>query len=286
MSTITLYINDQHYNRGVIMVTQTKKSIKVSKGLGTAYSLYPSQGVYNTPINITFPSGKVRQVVLLWKGKAETATLTAADVNRSVLLHDPNSPRTGLLIADHPHRHWFHGRLHFIKHKDDKIYSVPRWVIVRHGRHGNELIYDLSRLNEWSVKDGYQDEVVFVKEQWLRWGDKDILYDNGFDWRLTYGQGDERCDRWTPKGHLLSDLSSKNVSEFPTNPFAEGELAAPRYRHPMPQGGFLYVKVKVSPDEAVKSFLWKREIAEAVFRPERVAKMIDRYGMEWIDTIA
>jgi hypothetical protein len=54
----------------------------------------------------------------------------------------------------------------------------------------------------------------------------------------------------------------------------------------MPQGGFLYVKVKVSPDEAVKSFLWKREIAEAVFRPERVAKMIDRYGMEWIDTIA
>jgi hypothetical protein len=297
MSSLNLYRYDS-VNGTNKTAKVTPKSFKVFHDWDTeeyrlyknspAYTLFKPDGIYNRPINITFPSGKVRQVVLVSGGKG--IQTSEEIVGQSVLAHQDQERDKysryvpSLKIAGQPIGTRYTGSLYYIQHKDDKVYEVFRWVILRKGdpnrAQGQSVIYDLTTYYAET------DKVYRIREQWIRWGDKDICCDTGLKRDIAYFY-DSPYDVVRPKwSRQMTDFSSKNVSEFPTNPFAEGELAAPRYRHPSPQGGWLYVKEKVAADVAVKSFLWKREIAEAVFKPERVGRMIDRYGMEWIDEIA
>jgi hypothetical protein len=295
MSTLNLIRHDSVNQQRNKTAKVTPKSFKVFHDADEGarfnptpqFTLFKVNGVYNRPINVIFPSGKVRQVVLLRSGTDGGVQTSDAVVGQSVLAHRDDKwfySNQHVDIAGDALRKRYDGRLSYIQHKDDKVYDVFRWVIVRKGDRntgtGQKVIYDLSLFNAAT------DKVHLIKEQWSRWGDKDICCDTGVAEKTHYFYDDPYEGMYPKWSRPLLDFSSKNVSEFPTNPFAEGDLTMPRYRYTMPQGGFLYVKTDVAADVAVKSFLWKREIAEAVFRPERVAKMIDRYGMEWIDEIA
>lgn len=295
MSLINLYCYDSVNRQSNKTAKLTPKSFKVfhddhDDGESGGFSLYKPHGIYNRLINITFPSGKVRQMVVLSLVKENGMMTSDEVVQQSLLAHlrnendRPRYPTRSFKIVGDQYNRSYDGMPYLVQHKDDKVYNVFRWVIIRRGERdrarGQEVIYDLQTpLNEG-------DEIYRIKEQWIRWGDKDICCDTGVKTYTSYHY-EEQYKNMVPKWkRKLAHYSSKNVSEFPTNPFSEGNHIVPRIPHTLPTGETVYVKEGVNYDVAMKSFLWKREIAEAAFRPERVAKMLERYGQDWIDEIA
>ena len=297
MSTFNLFSYDSvnhHHNKTAKV---TPKSFKVFHeedsecpwNSSKVFTLHKPHGIYNRLINITFPSGKVRQMVMLTENKENGMMTSDEVVQQSVLahLHNENDRfimRRSVKIVGDQYDRYYDGKPYLIQHKDDKVYDVFRWVITRKGSRergiGARVIYDLmTPLNKET------DNICLIKEQWIRWGDKDICCDTGLKERTLYHYDDPYEGLYPKWSRKLTDYSSKNVSEFPTNPFGEGEHIVPRHPHTLPTGEKVYVKEEVACDVAVKSFLWKREIAEAVFHPARVEKMLEQYGQEWIDEI-
>jgi hypothetical protein len=274
-----LYRFDYFNNKGHLAAKETPTALKFAR------HMYKKVGIYNHPISVTFPSGKVRQVVLVAKPNQYLVQTTEEVLCQSVLERGEDEEKWRcLIIADINDKNLrYSGDLYYVKHKDDKVYDVPRWVILRSpGRgSGQKVLHDLTQFQQET------DKVYLITERWMKWGDRDICWDWGFEHSNVYDGDDYGRDGWTPwKGRQFAHFSSKNVSEFPYNPFAEGELAVPRNVYNTPHGEKLYIKNNVEPAVAVKSFMFKRSIAEAVFSPKRVEKMIDTFGIDWIETIA
>jgi len=87
-------------------------------------------------------------------------------------------------------------------------------------------------------------------------------------------------------GVLMTEISSKNITETPMNPFGEGSVA--KNRKPLADGlSYITDTPDAVPDYAVdkarKNYLFKKELMEAVLHPDRVAKMVEKYGIEWVD---
>ena len=87
-------------------------------------------------------------------------------------------------------------------------------------------------------------------------------------------------------GVLMTDISSKNITDTPMNPFGEGSVA--KNRIPMTDG---LSYITDTPDAvsqfalgmARRNYLFKKELMEAVLHPDRVAKMVEKYGIEWVE---
>lgn len=87
-------------------------------------------------------------------------------------------------------------------------------------------------------------------------------------------------------GVLMSEISSKNITDTAMNPFGEGSIA--KNRKALADGLWYITDTPESvPDFALgkarQNFLFKKELMEAVLHPDRVAKMVEKYGIEWVD---
>jgi hypothetical protein len=87
-------------------------------------------------------------------------------------------------------------------------------------------------------------------------------------------------------GVLMSEISSKNITDMPMNPFGEGSVA--KNRKPLADGlAYITETPDAVPDYAVgkarENYLFKKELMERVLHPDRVAKMVEKYGIEWVD---
>jgi hypothetical protein len=86
-------------------------------------------------------------------------------------------------------------------------------------------------------------------------------------------------------GVLLTDISSKNIVDTPMNPFGEGSIA--KNRISLGDGLFYITETADVPQFAIetakRNYLFKKELMEAVLHPDRVAKMVEKYGIDWVD---
>lgn len=84
---------------------------------------------------------------------------------------------------------------------------------------------------------------------------------------------------------LLTDISSKNIVDTPMNPFGEGTIA--KNRISLGDGLFYITDTPDVPqfaiEKAKRNYLFKKELMEAVLHPDRVAKMVEKYGIDWVD---
>jgi hypothetical protein len=86
-------------------------------------------------------------------------------------------------------------------------------------------------------------------------------------------------------GVLLTDISSKNIVDTPMNPFGEGSIA--KNRISLGDGLFYITETadvsRFAIETAKRNYLFKKELMEAVLHPDRVAKMVEKYGIDWVD---
>jgi len=276
MSTHTLYHPFSRYQQESIRtIRKTPKQLRWLYSSGDVRSIYKTTDTYNKFIDVVLPGGYNRQIVCL-------ASYIPRGWNENDLRH---------AFAQGNWEFRSGGASFFaVAHKDDKVYEKPCWGIVRTEPRwvGASTTHQVVCFDLSSYKQG--DKVYVFKQKFVRWGSQDILLNDGV---RRYEQGDPLTDyslisgeRQPKNAWEFKDISSKNVSEFPTNPFSEGSHSIDRNQHILPSGETVFVNPNAKITNAVKSFLWKREIAEAVFRPERVAKMLERYGQDWIDEIA
>jgi len=272
MSTFNIYHPFTRYQRqSILSIRITPKQVRLSDN--GCIRRYKQTDTFNKLIDIVMPNGSVRQIICLTS-------------------YIPRGWNEGDIRHAFTRGSWgFRGGAIFaVAHKDDKVYEQFCWGIVRTEPRwaGATTTHRVVSFDLSSHKQG--DKVYLFKQKFVRWGDQDILLNDGV---RRYEQGDPLTDysliynESQPRGAWeLTDISSKNVSEFPTNPFSEGNHSIDRNPHTLPSGERVFVSPDAKVKDAVKSFLWKREIAEAVFHPARVEKMIDRYGQQWIDEIA
>ena len=273
MSTFTLYHPYTRYRRASITtIRKTPKQFRTEDRHGNI-TIYKRTDTFNKLIDIVMPNGSVRQIICLTsyipQGWNEHDT-------RHAFTQGSWDFRGGAILA--------------VAHKDDKVYEQFCWGIVRtEPRWAGATT--THRVVSFDLSSHKQDDKVYLfKQKFVRWGDRDILLNDGV---RRYEQGDPLTDyslianESQPKSAWeFKDISSKNVSEFPTNPFAEGTHSVDRNPYILSSGEMVFVKPNAKAADAVKSFLWKREIAEAVFHPARVEKMLNCYGQQWIDEIA
>jgi len=88
------------------------------------------------------------------------------------------------------------------------------------------------------------------------------------------------------RGLLMGDISSKNITDTPMNPFGEGHIAKNRVAL---TDGLSYLTEgnegvpQVAMGIARTNYLFKKEVMEAALHPDRVAKMVEKYGIDWVD---
>ena len=273
MSTFTIYHPYTRYlHQSIRSIRKTPKQFRTEDRNGNI-TIYKPTDPFNKLFDVVLPNGSVRQIICL-----------ASYIHKGCAEND--------LRRNFAQGKWeFRGSpIYAVAHKDDKVYEEFRWGIVRSvprwvgaTTNHNVVSFDLSSHKQ-------DDKVYLFKQKFVRWGDRDILLNDGV---RRYEQGDPLTDyslianESQPKSAWeFKDISSKNVSEFPTNPFAEGNHSVDRNPYILSSGEMVFVKPNAKAADAVKSFLWKREIAEAVFHPARVEKMLNCYGQQWIDEIA
>ena len=273
MSTFTIYHPYTRYlHQSIRSIRKTPKQFRTEDRNGNI-TIYKPTDPFNKLFDVVLPNGSVRQIICL-----------ASYIHKGCAEND--------LRRNFAQGKWeFRGSpIYAVAHKDDKVYEEFRWGIVRSvprwvgaTTNHNVVSFDLSSHKQ-------DDKVYLFKQKFVRWGDRDILLNDGV---RRYEQGDPLTDyslianESQPKSAWeFKDISSKNVSEFPTNPFAEGTHSVDRNPYILSSGEMVFVKPNAKAADAVKSFLWKREIAEAVFHPARVEKMLNCYGQQWIDEIA
>jgi len=273
MSTFTIYHPYTRYlHQSIRSIRKTPKQFRTEDRNGNI-TIYKPTDPFNKLFDVVLPNGSVRQIICL-----------ASYIHKGCAEND--------LRRNFAQGKWeFRGSpIYAVAHKDDKVYEEFRWGIVRSvprwvgaTTNHNVVSFDLSSHKQ-------DDKVYLFKQKFVRWGDRDILLNDGV---RRYEQGDPLTDyslianESQPKSAWeFKDISSKNVSEFPTNPFAEGNHSVDRNPYILSSGEMVFVKPDAKAADAVKSFLWKREIAEAVFHPARVEKMLNCYGQQWIDEIA
>ena len=273
MSTFTLYHPYTRYRRASITtIRKTPKQFRTEDRHGNI-TIYKRTDTFNKLIDIVMPNGSVRQIICLTSYIPQG--WNEHDI-RHAFTQGSWDFRGGAILA--------------VAHKDDKVYEQFCWGIVRtEPRWAGATT--THRVVSFDLSSHKQDDKVYLfKKKFVRWGDRDILLNDGV---RRYEQGDPLTDyslianESQPKSAWeFKDISSKNVSEFPTNPFAEGNHSVDRNPYILSSGEMVFVKPDAKAADAVKSFLWKREIAEAVFHPARVEKMLNCYGQQWIDEIA
>ena len=87
-------------------------------------------------------------------------------------------------------------------------------------------------------------------------------------------------------GLLMGDISSKNITDTQMNPFGEGHIVKNRVAL---TDGLSYLTEgnegvpQVAMGIAKANYLFKKEVMEAALHPDRVAKMVEKYGIDWVD---
>lgn len=86
-------------------------------------------------------------------------------------------------------------------------------------------------------------------------------------------------------GVLMCEISSKNITDMAMNPFGEGSVA--KNRKALADGLWYITETpnvvsEFAVGKARQNFLFKKELMEAVLHPDRVAKMVEKYGIEWV----
>jgi len=146
-------------------------------------------------------------------------------------------------------------------------------VVNEDGR-SNEPDYQFAR--EW--RKGVPTASIRVKKSWVKTTTSVPKNERFYDGEERYTM----CDG----GVLMSEISSKNITDMPMNPFGEGSVA--KNRKPLADGlAYITDTPDAVPDYAVgkarQNYLFKKELMEAVLHPDRVAKMVEKYGIEWVD---
>jgi hypothetical protein len=147
-------------------------------------------------------------------------------------------------------------------------------VKVMADRGNSEADYNFER--EW--RKGVTKASIRVKKSWVKTTTSVPKNERFYDGDPQYTM----CDG----GVLMSEISSKNITDTAMNPFGEGSIA--KNRKPLADGlWYITDTPDAVPDFAVgkarQNFLFKKELMERVLHPDRVAKMVETYGIEWVD---
>jgi hypothetical protein len=270
MTDLDIYTATQDYKRGQHIRGRQGRTIKISDyQLLSTYELLKPHGIYNKQISVNTSKG-TRKCIVLKRAYFSTRPRTEEELGQAVL--NANSDYLDGIL--------------FIKSSLDKVYTRQRWVAVL----GNDQsMHMLSYPDDPLWTHSRFHKLYLVEEKWLQWGDKHICYDNGMKTKTTYNLNDNSVLHWKSNSDALEigKFSSKFVSEFATNPFHDGHTQ-PRVPTQEWRGEKFFVNEGVREQNArasIKAYKWKREIMEAVFAPERVGRMMEKYGQDWMESV-
>jgi hypothetical protein len=275
MTTYDLYTSIGDFRNGEHYCGKQGKTIKITNyndSDGKATLLKP-KGIYNKVIDVSFGTA-IRQCIVTPRFYHINACHTEQELAERI---------KGITHFNH------YDGVMFVKHPLDKVYTRRTWVAIPVSERNRISSGRVEYLNDPLFTPSKCHKFFIVREKWIRWGTKDICYDNGLSISPVWDEADNQYLRTGVNKDALQigKFSSKFVSEFATNPFSDGH-AQPRvpFREWMGETFFVNQEVKSKYIRAsVKAYKWKRTIKEAVFAPERVAKMVEKYGDEWMESI-
>jgi hypothetical protein len=172
-----------------------------------------------------------------------------------------------------------------IQRHDKEFFPLPHCDIIEFVEQGKVVMTITQRHYDTETKRQFQSEwMKEVKHTTIRAVKR---------WQVTTtsipapGVERDREPRFSvpDDGVLLTDISSKNIVDTPMNPFGEGSIA--KNRISLGDGLFYITETTDVPrfaiERAKRNYLFKKELMEAVLHPDRVAKMVEKYGIDWVD---
>ena len=105
---------------------------------------------------------------------------------------------------------------------------------------------------------------IVICEKWMKWGAFEILMDDGTEEKSWYYYDDKQTNILPKKDMFLPIKDFRNSG--PHNPFDD-----PFEPH-----------LKKMRDDRN---WFKEQIAMEVFKPERVERMVEKYGIEWLEKV-
>lgn len=179
----------------------------------------------------------------------------------------------------------------FVKHRDDKMfykyrYAVQKTTVKEWFKANGKLVEKTTwksvlksvkdlrgkEMSSWRTNHsngGWTTNTVELKsivicEKWVKWGGFDILVDNGIEEKSWYYYDDKATNTLPKKDMHLPITEFRNSG--PHNPFDD-----PFEPH-----------LKKMRDDRN---WFKEQIAMEVFKPERVERMVEKYGIEWLEKV-